>query len=190
MLTTFPQCNSSQEFPDMPSKNLICYHWLSVYGNSKIMHCGILFNMPYWKCFRCGSVGKLDYWSASESMSSKEDDATFSLDQWVVRIDLIQMHKHKMSSLGIWMMNDTNLRLIIHKKRLYAYSPYPELHPILTLEYPRNWILNRQAHPRPLSHPDLVSQPHLVQLPLLREQQSLHLSLQSWNRSTRKPTQL
>ena len=25
-----------------------CRHWLSVSGNSKIMHCGIVINMPYW----------------------------------------------------------------------------------------------------------------------------------------------
>ena len=47
MLTTFPQSNSSLEFPEILSQNLLCYHWLSVSGNSKTMHCGILINMPY-----------------------------------------------------------------------------------------------------------------------------------------------
>ena len=47
MLTTFPRCNFSLEVPEILSQNLICYHWLSVSGNSKIMHCGILINMPY-----------------------------------------------------------------------------------------------------------------------------------------------
>ena len=47
MLTTFPQFDSSLEIPELLSQNLICYHWLSVSGNSKIMHCGILINMPY-----------------------------------------------------------------------------------------------------------------------------------------------
>ena len=48
MLTTFPLCNFSLEFPKILSQNLRCYHWLRVSGNSKIMHCGMLFNMPYW----------------------------------------------------------------------------------------------------------------------------------------------
>ena len=46
-MLTFPQCNLSLEFPEIHSQNLLCYHWLSVSGSSKIMHCGILFNMPY-----------------------------------------------------------------------------------------------------------------------------------------------
>ena len=47
MLTTFPQCNFSPlVFPEILSQNLICYHWLSVSGNSKILHCGIVINMP------------------------------------------------------------------------------------------------------------------------------------------------
>ena len=36
------------EFPEILSKKLIRYHWLSVSGNSKIKHCGILINMPNW----------------------------------------------------------------------------------------------------------------------------------------------
>ena len=36
------------EFPEILSQNHICYHWLSVSGIPKIMHCGILINMPYW----------------------------------------------------------------------------------------------------------------------------------------------
>ena len=47
MLTTFPQCNFSLEFSEILSQNHIRYHWLSVSGNSKIMHCGILINMPH-----------------------------------------------------------------------------------------------------------------------------------------------
>ena len=38
----------SLEFPEVLSQNLICYHWLSVSGNSKIMYCGILINTPYY----------------------------------------------------------------------------------------------------------------------------------------------
>ena len=38
----------SLEFPEVLSQNPICYHWLSVSGNSKIMHCGILINTPYY----------------------------------------------------------------------------------------------------------------------------------------------
>ena len=48
MLTTFPQCNCSLEFPEILSQNHIRYHWLSVSGISKIMHCGILISIPYW----------------------------------------------------------------------------------------------------------------------------------------------
>ena len=53
MLTTFPHCNLSLEFPELLSQNLICYHWPSVFGNSKIMHCGILINMPLPIEIRC-----------------------------------------------------------------------------------------------------------------------------------------
>ena len=31
MLTAFPQCNFSLEFPEILSQNDICYHWLSVW---------------------------------------------------------------------------------------------------------------------------------------------------------------
>ena len=48
MLTTFSQCNFSLEFPEILSQNPICYHWLSMPGNSNIMHFGILINMPYY----------------------------------------------------------------------------------------------------------------------------------------------
>ena len=47
MLTTFPQRNFGLKFPEIPSQNIISYHWLSVSGNPKIMYCGILFNMTY-----------------------------------------------------------------------------------------------------------------------------------------------
>ena len=47
MLTTFPQCNSSLQFPEILSENLTCYHWLSVYENSKKMRYGILLTMHY-----------------------------------------------------------------------------------------------------------------------------------------------
>ena len=48
MFTTFPQCNFLLEFPEILRQNLIRYHWLSVSKISKIMHCGILINMPFW----------------------------------------------------------------------------------------------------------------------------------------------
>ena len=47
MLTAFPQCNFSLEFQEILSQNLKCYHRLSVSGNSEIMNCGILINLPY-----------------------------------------------------------------------------------------------------------------------------------------------
>ena len=47
MLTTFPQCKFSPELPEILSQNRKCYNWLSVSGISKIMHCGLLINMPY-----------------------------------------------------------------------------------------------------------------------------------------------
>ena len=52
MLTTFSQCNFSLEFPGILSRNHICYLCLRVSGISKIMHCGILINLPYLlQCF-------------------------------------------------------------------------------------------------------------------------------------------
>ena len=90
MLTTFPHCNFSSEFPKILSQNLICYHWLSMAGNSKTMHCGILINMPYrWKvkgkcfflCFawqdsllwivRSRSMSKLNLFNWSASLDLK-----------------------------------------------------------------------------------------------------------------------
>ena len=47
MLTIFPQCNFSLEYPEILSQSYSYYHWLNVSGISKIMHCGILNNMPY-----------------------------------------------------------------------------------------------------------------------------------------------
>ena len=47
VFTTFPQCNFSLEFPEVLSQTFICYQWLSMSGNSKIMHCGLLINTPY-----------------------------------------------------------------------------------------------------------------------------------------------
>ena len=44
-----PTMQFSLEFPEILSQNHICYHWLSVCGISKIMHCGILINMPWLK---------------------------------------------------------------------------------------------------------------------------------------------
>ena len=48
-----------------------CYHWLRVSGNSKIMHCGILIDMPYWQThnflifwYRCWKAQQsIDYMS-------------------------------------------------------------------------------------------------------------------------------
>ena len=61
MCTTFPQCIFPLGFLEILSQNHICYHCMSVSGNSKIMHCGILINTPYTAlhtdlllCFKCG----------------------------------------------------------------------------------------------------------------------------------------
>ena len=48
LIWAFPQCKFSLEFPEISSQDLmLCYHWLSVSGNSEILHCGILIDMPY-----------------------------------------------------------------------------------------------------------------------------------------------
>ena len=41
------QCNLSLEVPEILSQNHIYFHWLSVSGNSNILHCGILIYIPY-----------------------------------------------------------------------------------------------------------------------------------------------
>ena len=46
-VSNIPTTQFSLEFWEILNQNLICYHWLSVSGISKIMHCGILINMPY-----------------------------------------------------------------------------------------------------------------------------------------------
>ena len=48
MSTTFPQCNFSLECPEILSQIDICYHSLIVSGIWKIMHFGILINLPYY----------------------------------------------------------------------------------------------------------------------------------------------
>ena len=49
VLTTFPQCNFSLKSPEVLSQTHTCYHWLSVSGISKIMHCAILRSMHYYE---------------------------------------------------------------------------------------------------------------------------------------------
>ena len=44
MLTTFPLCKFSLEFPEILSKNPMRYHWLKVSGNSEIIHSGLPIN--------------------------------------------------------------------------------------------------------------------------------------------------
>ena len=56
VFTTFPQCNFSLEFPEILIQNLLYYHQLSVSWNYKILHCGILINMPYCKDFQAHST--------------------------------------------------------------------------------------------------------------------------------------
>ena len=43
MLTTFPQCSNSLDFPELISQNHIYYHRLSMSWISKIVHLGILY---------------------------------------------------------------------------------------------------------------------------------------------------
>ena len=71
---TFPQCNLLLDFPEILSWNLIWHHWLSVSGNSKIMHCGILIDMSYWE-----KVWVLNHqirWSWSTALSTWEQSVT------------------------------------------------------------------------------------------------------------------
>ena len=52
-----------RNFQKYSVKITICYHWLSVSGNSIIMHCGIFINMPY-------ALWMMDchcYWSDSKN---------------------------------------------------------------------------------------------------------------------------
>ena len=47
-VNNIPTMHFLLEFSEILSQNHICYHSLSVSGISKIMHCGILINMPYF----------------------------------------------------------------------------------------------------------------------------------------------
>ena len=80
MLTTFPQCNFSLGFPEILSQNLIRRHLLSVLGNSKTMHYGILINTPYLDSPRLTDVGIVDAAGVvllvSNSKSSSTDRPT------------------------------------------------------------------------------------------------------------------
>ena len=69
MLTTCPQCNFSPEIPEILRQSHICYHWHSVSGISKIMHCGILIDMPYSK------------WLINDSCSHNYDHAVYSINK-------------------------------------------------------------------------------------------------------------
>ena len=42
-----PTMQFSLEFPEILSQNFLCSHWLSLSGNSEIMYCGILINVPF-----------------------------------------------------------------------------------------------------------------------------------------------
>ena len=44
----YPTMQFSLEFPEILSQNCICYHLLSVSEIFKIVHCGILINLPYY----------------------------------------------------------------------------------------------------------------------------------------------
>ena len=48
VLNNIPIMQFRSGIPRNTQSKHICYHWLSVSGVSKIMHCGILINMPYW----------------------------------------------------------------------------------------------------------------------------------------------
>ena len=50
MLTTFPQCNFSLEFPEILNQSYNAYYGPGESGIYKIMHCGILISMPYEHC--------------------------------------------------------------------------------------------------------------------------------------------
>ena len=58
-VTAFWQCNFEPKFPEIRSQRVIPmkspYHWLSVPGNSEMMHFGIFSKMPYYlieiQCF-------------------------------------------------------------------------------------------------------------------------------------------
>ena len=47
MFTTFPRCNFGLEFLEFLLQKLIWFHQQSMPGKSKMMHPGILMNMPY-----------------------------------------------------------------------------------------------------------------------------------------------
>ena len=50
MLTTFPQCNFSLEFPEILNQSYNAYYGPGESWIYKIMHCGILISMPYEHC--------------------------------------------------------------------------------------------------------------------------------------------
>ena len=47
MLTPFPQCNFYRNSQKHSLKSMLCYHWLSLLGNSEIMYC----EKPYCNCY-------------------------------------------------------------------------------------------------------------------------------------------
>ena len=50
--------------------NLLCYHWQSIIGNSEIMHCGILFSIPYSKIMKNPIDNMLAFISSQEMDSN------------------------------------------------------------------------------------------------------------------------
>ena len=67
MLTASPQCTFSLESPPTLSQKQICYHWLSVYGIYKIMHCGILIKMLHHSYVLYGNHNNKDVFSAIQT---------------------------------------------------------------------------------------------------------------------------
>ena len=130
MSTPFPQCKFLPDIAEMNSHKLMRYHCP---GNSKIIHCGILFNTPYthnghedvlrfiWcYCLSCNfsSLDSLPLvyseWTYSSSLRSGEREVTPPHTQQPQQqltqksdtklLPAVYLHKKEKLILGLWFL--------------------------------------------------------------------------------------
>ena len=84
-----------QKYP--VNQNLLRYHWLSVSGNSEIMHCGIIIITPYWNqsCIArhmCKNHTRVTTWTnrkATYIISGANTTAESTVVSQVISVDII-----------------------------------------------------------------------------------------------------
>ena len=100
MLTTFP---ATMQFfigiPETLSQNHICHHWLSESWISKIMHCGILIQMPYYHQDRRGSAFHLQQRDSRLAVTAQHCGGNICILQSFTDMDKFRSTDHLIYSI-------------------------------------------------------------------------------------------